>query len=120
MRAAAQLRNDGLDVGVINARFLKPLDEEIVQRALSDDGFLLTVEESALQGGFGSAVLEAANNAGLPTTSVRRLGIPDRYIQHAERSEQLAEMGLDTAGIVRAALELSGRSLADELLRTRD
>jgi 1-deoxy-D-xylulose-5-phosphate synthase len=119
VRAAQQLRNDGLEVGVINARFLKPIDEEVIQRALADDGFLLTVEESALQGGFGSAVLEAANDAGLPTTNVRRLGIPDRYIQHAERSEQLAEMGLDTAGIVRAALEMSGRSMVDELSRVR-
>ena len=58
-------------------------------------------------GGFGSAVLELANEAGLSTTHVRRLGLPDRYILHAEREEQLAEVGLDVDGIMRAALALA-------------
>ena len=58
-------------------------------------------------GGFGSAVLEAANEAGLPTNHVRRLGLPDRYVMHAERDEQLAEVGLDVEGITQAALDLA-------------
>ncbi len=58
-------------------------------------------------GGFGSAVLEAANDAGLNTSHVRRLGLPDRYILHAERDEQLAEVGLDVDGITASALELA-------------
>ena len=58
-------------------------------------------------GGFGSAVLEAANEAGLPTSHVRRLGLPDRYVLHAERDEQLAEVGLDVDGITQAALALA-------------
>ncbi len=58
-------------------------------------------------GGFGSAVLEAANDAGLPTSHVRRLGLPDRYVMHAERDEQLAEVGLDVEGITEAALSLA-------------
>ena len=70
-------------------------------------GSSLTVEEGCLMGGFGSAVLEAANDAGLPTTHVRRLGLPDRYVMHAERDEQLAEVGLDVEGITRAALALA-------------
>ena len=67
-------------------------------------------------GGFGSAVLEAANDAGLPTTHVRRLGLPDRYVLHAERDEQLAEVGLDVEGITQAALDLAravGMSIPD-------
>ena len=68
---------------------------------------MLTVEEGCLTGGFGSAVLEAANDAGLPTAHVRRLGLPDRFVLHAERDEQLAEVGLDVDGITRAALELA-------------
>jgi 1-deoxy-D-xylulose-5-phosphate synthase len=68
---------------------------------------VLTVEEGCLSGGFGSAVLEAANDAGITTTHVRRLGLPDRYVLHAERDEQLAEVGLDVEGITRAALELA-------------
>jgi 1-deoxy-D-xylulose-5-phosphate synthase len=58
-------------------------------------------------GGFGSAVLEAANDAGLSTTHVRRLGLPDRYVLHAERDEQLAEVGLDVEGVLHAALALA-------------
>ena len=71
---------------------------------------MLTVEEGCLPGGFGSAVVEAASDAGLNTSHVRRLGLPDRFILHAERDEQLAEVGLDVDGLTRAALELA-RSL---------
>jgi 1-deoxy-D-xylulose-5-phosphate synthase len=97
----------GLRVGVINARFVKPLDFATIGKAIEECGFVLTVEEGSLAGGFGAAVLEAANEAGLPTTHVRRLGLPDRYVLHAERDEQLSEVGLDVEGIVNAALSLA-------------
>jgi 1-deoxy-D-xylulose-5-phosphate synthase len=97
----------GLQVGVINARFAKPLDRATICKAIEEAAFVLTVEEGCLPGGFGSAVLEAANDAGLPTAHVRRLGLPDRFILHAERDEQLAEVGLDVDGIAGAALELA-------------
>ncbi len=100
--AAEQLREEGLDVGVINARFCKPLDTETILRAVEHCNFVLTVEEGALMGGFGSAVLEAASDAGLSTQRIKRLGLPDHYIEHGERDELLADLGLDTAGIVRA------------------
>lgn len=115
VKVAAQLQADGLDVGVVNARFLKPLDEETIGRAIAETGFVVVVEESTVQGGFGSAVLESANAAGLPTEHIHRLGIPDRYIQHAERHEQLAEMGLDYNGILRTCYAASGRRTAEEL-----
>ena len=76
-------------------------------KAIEECGFVLTVEEGCLAGGFGSAVLEAANDAGLTTAHVRRLGLPDRFVLHAERDEQLAEVGLDVDGITRAALDLA-------------
>ncbi len=104
--AAERLAKDGLDIGVINARFLRPLDTETIFKAI-ETGFVITVEESTLNGGFGSAVLEAANDAGLPTQQIRRLGIPDRYIDHGERHEQLAEVGLDVAGLMAAAHQLA-------------
>lgn len=108
LRAAERLRHEhGLRVGVINARFVKPLDKMTVCKAIEECGFVLTVEEGCLMGGFGSAVLEAANDAGLATAHVRRLGLPDRFILHAEREEQLAEVGLDVEGITRAAGELA-------------
>jgi 1-deoxy-D-xylulose-5-phosphate synthase len=97
----------GLRVGVINARFAKPLDFFTIAKAIEECGFVLTVEEGSLIGGFGSAVLEVANAAGLATTHIRRLGLPDRYVLHAEREEQLTEVGLDVDGIAKAALSLA-------------
>ncbi len=107
VKAAAELRKHGLDVGVINARFIKPLDEATLLRALREAAFVLTIEESALVGGFGSAVLELANDHGVNTSHIRRLGVPDRFIEHGERNEQLAEIGLDVAGIVSTARDLA-------------
>ena len=60
---------------------------------------VITVEEGTLEGGFGSALLEAANGAGLDTRHIIRLGLPDRFIEHAERGELLADLGLDMNGI---------------------
>ena len=60
-------------------------------------------------GGFGSAVLEAACDAGLDTSHVRRLGIPDRFIEHGDRGELLADLGLDAAGIARACRQMAAR-----------
>ncbi|WP_435017399.1 1-deoxy-D-xylulose-5-phosphate synthase [Tundrisphaera sp. TA3] len=108
LRAAERLREQyGLRVGVINARFAKPLDRPVALKAIEECGFVLTVEEGCLPGGFGSAVLEAASDAGLNTAHVRRLGLPDRFILHAERDEQLAEVGLDVDGLTAAAVDLA-------------
>jgi 1-deoxy-D-xylulose-5-phosphate synthase len=108
LRAAERLREQyGLRVGVVNARFVKPLDKPTVLKAIEECGFVLTVEEGCLAGGFGSAVLEAAGDAGLNTAHVRRLGLPDHFVLHAEREEQLAEVGLDVDGITQAAVELA-------------
>ncbi|HEY7315705.1 MAG TPA: 1-deoxy-D-xylulose-5-phosphate synthase [Gemmataceae bacterium] len=107
VKAAAVLREEGLNVGVINARFVKPLDRATMLRAVEELPLVVTVEEGTLEGGFGSAVLEAANSAGLDASHILRLGLPDRFIEHAERGELLADLGLDVAGIcttVRRAL----------------
>ncbi len=109
MAASAQLQAEGLDVGVVNARFVKPLDADVVRQALETSPFVVTVEEAALAGGFGSAVCEAAADAGLRLGHVERLGIPDRYIEHAERHEQLADLGLDAAGIAQACRRMAAR-----------
>ncbi|HUE74952.1 MAG TPA: transketolase C-terminal domain-containing protein, partial [Pirellulaceae bacterium] len=109
LRAAQKLREEGLDVGVVNARFAKPVDREMVVKALHDSSFIVTVEESALMGGFGSAVLEAAAELGLDASRVKRLGIPDQFIEHGERGELLADLGLDAAGIARTCREIADR-----------
>ncbi|MFO0960603.1 MAG: transketolase C-terminal domain-containing protein [Isosphaeraceae bacterium] len=108
LRVAERLRQQhGLRVGVINARFAKPLDKATMLKAIEECGFVLTVEEGCLMGGFGSVVLEVANEAGLNTSHIRRVGLPDRFVMHAERDEQLAEVGLDVDGITKSALELA-------------
>lgn len=105
--AAKMLRAEGLNIGVINARFVKPLDKETILRAVETLPLVVTVEEGTLEGGFGSAVLEAANAAGLDARHVVRCGLPDRFIEHGERNELLAECGLTAdklAELVRSRL----------------
>jgi 1-deoxy-D-xylulose-5-phosphate synthase len=110
VKAAEKLRKEeGLELTVINARFAKPLDKPTILRAIEQLPFVITVEEGTLTGGFGSAVLEAANEAGLDARNIVRLGIPDRFIEHAERGELLAELGLDVDGLCKAVLA-AGRS----------
>jgi 1-deoxy-D-xylulose-5-phosphate synthase len=111
VRVAEQLRQErGLDIGVINARFLKPLDRETILRAIRELPWVITVEEGTLEGGFGSAVLEAANADGLDTSHITRLGLPDRFVEHGERGELLHDLGLDEAGITATVLRLVERS----------
>jgi 1-deoxy-D-xylulose-5-phosphate synthase len=114
VKAAEQLRKEGLSVGVINARFVKPLDRTTLLKAVEEASLVVTVEEGTLEGGFGSALLEAANAAGLPSRNVLRLGLPDRFIEHAERGELLSMLGLDAAGICAAVRQAMGREAARE------
>lgn len=100
LEAAEILQAEGLDVGVVNARFVKPIDIEMIRQTLSDSKFVITVEEANLMGGFGSAFLEAANDMGLNTSNVHRIGIPDEFVEHQSRPEVLAAMKLDTQGII--------------------
>lgn len=112
VRASNTLRQQGLNVAVINARFAKPVDREIVERVLNECSFVVTVEEGALMGGFGSAVLEAASEMGLNTSHITRLGIPDQFVEHGERAELLADLGLDASGIAHVCRE-AARVAAD-------
>ena len=109
VQASNTLRQQGLNIGVVNARFAKPLDQEVVARAVREAGFVITVEEGTLIGGFGSAVLETAADLGLDTRRVRRLGIPDCFIEHGERAELLADLQLDAPGIAQACREMAHR-----------
>ena len=116
MLAAELLAAEGLAAGVIDARFCKPVDGNMLAATLTPGHPVLTVEDHSLQNGFGTAVLEYAAAHNLPTDHLTRLGMPDRLIAHATRKEQLAEVGLDPAGIaasVRAAVRKARES--DEL-----
>ena len=99
LQAAEELKNEGLQIGVVNARFVKPIDRDVIRRAIEETRFVVTVEEGMLMGGYGSAVLEAANEMQLDTTTIRRIGIPDRFVEHGTRPELLADLKLDANGI---------------------
>jgi 1-deoxy-D-xylulose-5-phosphate synthase len=109
LSAAATLRQEGLDVAVVNARFVKPLHTSLLER-IEAAPWTITVEENALPTGFGSAVLEMVSDAGVPTGPIRRLGLPDRFVEHGERGELLAELGIDAVGIASACRKLAGRA----------
>lgn len=90
---AELLAAQGLDVGVINARFVKPLDTACILDAAKASGALITMEENVLAGGFGSAVLEAVSDAGMQTP-VLRLGLPDAFIAHGDTGRLKDDVGL--------------------------
>ena len=92
---------EALDLTVVDMRFVKPLDAELVRQMAAEHRGLVTLEEGAIMGGAGSAVTEFLNSAGL-TCSVLQLGLPDRFIDHGEQGALLAGVGLDAVGIERS------------------
>ena len=105
LQAADALRLKGISAGVVNARFVKPLDAELILGVARRTGRIMTVEENALQGGFGSAVLELLYDNNLQDVKVRRLGIPDHYIEQGSQAQLRKDVGIDAEGITAAALE---------------
>lgn len=99
LAAAETLAGDGLDLAVVDPVFLKPLDKELLVAEAVRTGFVVTVEENALQGGFGSAVLELFCEQEI-NVPVRRIGLPDRFIEQGSQAELRARCGLDAKGIV--------------------
>lgn len=114
LKAAALLKERGIAAGVINARFVKPLDRELILAEARRTGCLVTVEENALQGGFGSAVLELLEEERITHVRLKRLGIPDHFIEHGSQAQLRKDLGLDAEGIaaaVEAFLAAKGKSL---------
>ncbi len=106
LEAASRLQNWEIDSTVVNARFVKPLDGELIGSLVSQCRRLITVEENALQGGFGSAVLEFLEEKGFAGVQIKRLGIPDNFVEHGPQDFLRNKYGIDAEGIVRAAEEL--------------
>ena len=106
LRAADVLAEAGISAAVINARFLKPLDGDLMGDWAARTGRVLTVEENVLQGGFGSAVLELLQEKGLHEVRVKRLGIPDRFVEHGPQAILRARYGIDEGGIVSGVRQL--------------
>ncbi|MGD0113505.1 MAG: transketolase C-terminal domain-containing protein, partial [Armatimonadota bacterium] len=98
LAAAAALADEGIDAAVISARFVKPLDRELICDIARDCHSVVTVEENATAGGFGSAVGEMLQQAGV-CVPLLSLGIPDSFVQHGRRELLLEELGLTPEGI---------------------
>lgn len=105
LEVASRFEEHGIHVGVVDARWVKPLDEELLGRQLRSHRWVVTIEDHQRAGGFGSAVLEAASRVpggDRPLARVKVLGIPDRFLEHrTTREEQLADAGLDPDTIER-------------------
>jgi len=106
LRAAEDLAQLGIDAAVVNARFVKPLDRELLVDLLRQVPRLITVEDHMLKGGFGSAVLELLADEGLSEIKVRRLGITDRFIPHGTQDQLKKICAFDQAAIAQAALQM--------------
>ncbi|HEY6874451.1 MAG TPA: 1-deoxy-D-xylulose-5-phosphate synthase [Geobacteraceae bacterium] len=105
LEAAQTLAAEGVELAVVNARFVKPLDRELILALAQGTGRLFTVEENVLMGGFGTAVLELLEEEGVDDIELTRIGYPDRFIEQGEQPELRAIYGLDAAGIARRVRE---------------
>ncbi len=106
--AAETLAEEGIDLGVISARFAKPLDEKILHKLLADGHNMpiITMEENTLVGGFGSAVLEFAQQHRLDARKITRIGLPDRLIDQDTRQGQLEQVGLTRQNLIKQVRQL--------------
>ncbi|RJO68023.1 MAG: 1-deoxy-D-xylulose-5-phosphate synthase [Myxococcales bacterium] len=106
VRAAKRLTEAGIPTRVVNARFVKPLDGELIRRAVAGVEAAFSVEDNALHGGFGAAVLEWCCDHGVKLRKFRRLGLPDSFIPHGSTKLLLQQLGLDEDGLVAAVREM--------------
>ncbi|GAA0482057.1 1-deoxy-D-xylulose-5-phosphate synthase [Salinibacillus aidingensis] len=115
LKASEQLEQSGISIRVVNARFIKPLDEKMLKEIFSENIPVLTLEEHVLQGGFGSAVVEFAEERNLlGKICMKRMGIPDQFIEHGSVSELWDEIGLTTNEVVNSLKELIPNKLGLE------
>jgi 1-deoxy-D-xylulose-5-phosphate synthase len=115
LEAADLLSEGGLDVTVADARFAKPLDEDLLTSLAAEHELLVTVEEGVLSGGFGSAVWECLNDAGGQVPRILRVGLPDRYVAHGKPALLHAEVGFTGRAIaqrIEAAIAAGTGALA--------
>ena len=99
LAAAERLAEQGMNIAVIDARFIKPLDSELIISQAEKVPFVVTAEENSLQGGFGTSVLELLSDTGL-TVPILRIGIPDRFVGQGTQAELRTQLGLDAEGII--------------------
>ncbi len=114
IEAAEALAKSGIKAGVVNARFVKPLDEDLLMGLAAGTERIVTLEEGSLHGGFGSAVLEFFEARGIQCP-VKRIGIPDEFVGQGSQEELRAELGLDARGIEETVRAFVGRGLTTRI-----
>jgi len=105
MKAAEILAGEGIEVAVVNARFIKPLDDELIQRFCKPGTKVITVEEGSLAGGFGAAIMERCEQLGITNVDFHRIGIPDEYVHHGAQDVLRAQYDLHAEGIAKRVKE---------------
>src|SRR4051794_12419511 len=108
MHAAEMLAREGIEVAVVNARFIKPLDDELIAKFCTPRAKVITVEEGSLAGGFGAAVMERCQQLGLGDVEFHRIGIPDEYVHHGAQDVLRAQYDLHPEGIAKRVREFVG------------
>jgi 1-deoxy-D-xylulose-5-phosphate synthase len=105
--AGRRLQKQGISCTIVNARFVKPLDEELLLQLAASHQNIVTIEENVIAGGFGSSVLEFLTNQGVKGINFKILGLPDEFITHGPTELLLSKCGLDAEGVCRAVRELN-------------
>lgn len=114
--AYAELSKQGISAAVVNCRFIKPLDIELICSLAKKIPRIITIEENVRQGGFGSAVLEVLNDAGMTGFQLERIGVPDTFVEHGPQNLLRSKYGIDAAAIIETANHLvrnTGNRLAE-------
>jgi len=106
LEARKRLEDEHISATVVNSRFVKPLDRELMTSLARKIPCVVTVEENVVQGGFGSAVLECLSDEGITGNRVLRLGIGDTFVEHGSQKILRAKYGIDAAGIAKAVVDM--------------
>ncbi len=106
LEASRELKDKGISATVVNCRFVKPLDREVISSLAAKIPRVITAEENALQGGFGSAVLEELNDAGVVGLRIERIGVADTFVEHGPQKLLRSLYGIDAAAIVNTAVRM--------------
>ena len=118
MEAAMILQTRGLNLTVVNARFVKPLDGNTIESLASSHPYIVTVEENVLAGGFGSAVMEYLSEHGFHNIKIKRIGLPDTFIEHGSQSILRDKYGISACKIAEAIENFIGGALPGAGLST--
>jgi 1-deoxy-D-xylulose-5-phosphate synthase len=110
VEAAEILAKEEINVAVVNARFIKPLDDDLIRKNCQPHSYVITVEEGSLAGGFGAAIMERCQELGIENVRFHRIGIPDEYVHHGSQDVLRAQYDLHAEGIAKRVREFVGNS----------